>query len=124
MRRFALAPLLFVLALTPCAHAWTDARPSGLVTELAIDRDGGARVTLRVRCRVLAGRFRAFDIAELPADVALLEATGSDATGNDVSVANSIPGAGRLQDTFDEEDGLRLGSIDAVNYSSSLPPSQ
>ena len=38
---FALMALLAVLFTPRLALAWTEARPSGLVTELTLDRDGG-----------------------------------------------------------------------------------
>lgn len=110
------------LALPTAAHAWTQAHPAGLVTELAVDRDGGATVTMRIRWRVLAGRFRAFDFAELPQDFTLLEASGTDAQGTAVAVATRSPGPGRLEVTLGEEGGgLRRGNIDVVvRYTTSL----
>jgi hypothetical protein len=121
MRSTALLVLLALLTFARPAAAWTEARPAGLVTELVVDRDGGATVTLRVRWRVLAGRFRAFDVAELPGDFTLLEATATDATGNPVAVSTRIPSAGRLEVTLGEDGGLRRGAIDVVvRYTTSL----
>lgn len=92
-----------------------------MVTEVAVDRDGGATVTLRVRWRVLAGRFRTFDLTDLPTDLGLLEASASDASGSPVAVATRIPGPGRLEVTLGEEGGLRRGAIDVMlRYTTSL----
>jgi hypothetical protein len=116
----------FALAVSLCtvthtAGAWTDARPAGLVTEVVVDRDGGATVTTRVRWRVLAGRFRAFELTELPADATLVEATATDAQGAPVSVATRTPSAGRLELELGEQSGLRRGTVDVVvRYTTSL----
>jgi hypothetical protein len=121
MRVLAAAVLLATLALGRPAGAWTDARPAGLVTELQIERDGGATVTLRMRWRILAGRFRAFEIAELPADFTLLEATASDATGNTVMVNTRTAATNRLEIALGENQGLPRGAIDiVVRYTTSL----
>ena len=55
MRASAAALLLAAITFASSIHAWTDARPAGLVTELQVERDGNATVALRVRWRVLAG---------------------------------------------------------------------
>lgn len=121
MRVLAAALVLAVFAIARPVAAWTDARPAGLVTEVQLERDGGATVTLRMRWRVLAGRFRAFEIADLPADFTLLEATASDATGNAVMVNTRTPAAGRLEVSIGEGQGIPRGAIDvAVRFTTSL----
>lgn len=101
--------------LSAPAHAWTDARPSGLVTEISIDRDGGATVTLRVRWRVLAGRLRQFELVDLPTDLALLEAIATNASGAPVALSTHAPGPGRLEVSLgDEQGGVRRGAVDVV----------
>ncbi|MBL8682008.1 MAG: hypothetical protein JNK05_22770 [Myxococcales bacterium] len=107
--------------MTPAVGAWTDARPAGLVTEVVVDRDGGATVTMRVRWRVVAGRFRAFELTELPSDATLVEATATDAQGAPVSVATRTPASGRLELELGEQSGLRRGTVDVVvRYTTSL----
>jgi hypothetical protein len=127
----AVSPLLrrvsaALLAASLClAHgevsAWTEARPAGLVTEVAVRPDGGAEVTLRIRWRVLAGRLRQFELAELPADLTLVEASAS--TRADVTIplrANTIA-PGRLEVSLGDEGGVRRGSVDVViRYTTSL----
>lgn len=121
MRPIAALALLAIMAFAPPARAWTEARPAGLITETAIDRDGGATVTLRVRWRVLAGHFRTFDIAELPADFTLLEASATDVSGNAVAVSTRVRAPGRLEISLGEEGGLRRGTLDVViRYTTSL----
>lgn len=114
--------LLAALALcAPGAFAWTEARPSGLSTEVAVDRDGGATVTLRMRWRVLAGRLRTFDLTELPPDLTLVEATGTDPQGAPVTVTTRAPGPGRLEVTLGDGEGLRRGVVNLVlRYTTSL----
>jgi hypothetical protein len=91
------------------------------VTEVVVDRDGGATVTLRVRWRVVAGRFRAFDLTELPADAALVEATATDAQGAPVVVSSRAPQPGRLELSLGESEGLRRGTVDVVvRYTTNL----
>ncbi len=119
-RAAALLSVLLAVAPWP-AHAWTDARPAGLVTELQIERDGGATVTLRVRWRILAGRLRSFELAELPTDFTLLEAAASDATGTALMVNARTPAPGRLEVSLGEDQGTPRGSIDVVvRYTTSL----
>lgn len=121
MRAAWIALSLSLCTMAPAAAAWTDARPAGLVTEVVVDRDGGATVTLRVRWRVVAGRFRAFDLTELPSDAALVEATASDAQGAPVVVSTRAPQPGRLEVSLGESEGLRRGVVDVVvRYTSSL----
>jgi hypothetical protein len=121
MRAAWLALSLSLCTVAPAASAWTDARPAGLVTEVVVDRDGGATVTLRVRWRVVAGRFRAFDLTELPADAALVEATATDAQGAPVVVSSRAPQPGRLELSLGEREGLRRGTVDVVvRYTTSL----
>jgi hypothetical protein len=112
---------LSLLAAASPAAAWTDARPAGLVTEVVVDRDGGATVTMRVRWRVVAGRFRMFELSELPADAMLVEATATDGQGAPVSIATRAPQPGRLEVSLGEAQGLRRGSVDvAVRFTTSL----
>jgi hypothetical protein len=121
MRAAWLALSLSMMTVAPAARAWTDARPAGLVTEVVVDRDGGATVTLRVRWRVVAGRFRAFDLTELPSDATLVEATATDAQGAPVTVATRAPQPGRMEVTLGESEGLRRGTVDVVvRYTTSL----
>ncbi len=121
MRWAAWLSFLSVLLVAPSVGAWTDSHPSGLVTEVVLDRDGGATVTLRVRWRVRAGRFRTFELNELPADFALLEATATDAAGASVPLETRVPGAGRLEVTVGEDGGLRRGAHDiVVRYTTNL----
>jgi hypothetical protein len=121
MRPLVVTALLALLALARPAAAWTEARPAGLVTELAVDRDGGATVTLRMRWRVLAGRLRAFELAELPTDFTLLDATATDESGNAIAVSTRPLSPGRLEVSFAEEGGLRRGSVDVLlHYTTSL----
>lgn len=121
MRAAWIALSLSLCTMAPAAAAWTDARPAGLVTEVVVDRDGGATVTLRVRWRVVAGRFRAFDLTELPNDAALVEATASDAQGAPVVVSTRAPQPGRLEVSLGESEGLRRGVVDVVvRYTTSL----
>lgn len=121
MRAAWLALSLSLCTVAPAAAAWTDARPAGLVTEVVVDRDGGATVTLRVRWRVVAGRFRVFDLTELPTDAALVEATATDAQGAPVVVSSRAPQPGRLELSLGESEGLRRGTVDVVvRYTTSL----
>jgi hypothetical protein len=121
MRAAWLALSLSLCTVAPAAAAWTDARPAGLVTEVVVDRDGGATVTLRVRWRVVAGRFRAFDLTELPTDAALVEVTATDAQGAPVVVSSRAPQPGRLELSLGESEGLRRGTVDVVvRYTTSL----
>ncbi|MEI8256891.1 MAG: hypothetical protein WCJ30_14555, partial [Deltaproteobacteria bacterium] len=116
----ALLSALLTIAPWP-SHAWTDARPAGLVTELQMERDGGAMVTLRVRWRVLAGRLRSFELAELPPDFTLLEASASDATGTALVVNARTLAPGRLEVSLGEDQGSPRGAIDVVvRYTTSL----
>jgi hypothetical protein len=103
------------------ANAWTDSRPAGLVTEVVVDRDGGATVTVRVRWRVLAGHFHSFDLSEIPPDATVVEATATDAQNSPVAVSTRTTRAGQLEVTLGERDGLRRGTVDVVlRYTTSL----
>jgi hypothetical protein len=110
------------LALPSVALGWTDARPGDAVTEFDINPDGTAVVTQRVRWRVLAGRLHEFELAELPADLSLIEATASTSTGTPVpiTVRGQVPG--RLTVSLgDPGVGLARGSVDVVlRYGTSL----
>lgn len=123
-RRLLLPIIALALALfTPSTgRAWTEARPAGLVTELNVDRDGGAIVTLRVRWRVLAGRLHQFDLAELPQDFTLLEASATTASGAPVPLTARSNAPGRLEvDLGESQGGVRRGAVDVVlRYSTSL----
>ncbi|MDP3276401.1 MAG: hypothetical protein Q8Q09_14480 [Deltaproteobacteria bacterium] len=116
------ALLLSVPSVAPSvAHAWTDARPAGLVTEVVVDRDGAATVTLRVRWRIAAGRFHTFDLTEVPPDAVLVEATATDGQGAPVAISAQTPAPGRLEVTLGEREGVRRGNVDVVlRYTSSL----
>lgn len=121
--RWSLAALLAwaLLALPNLAHAWTEARPSGIVTELVVDRDGGATTTLRIRWTVLAGRFHQFDLADLPTDLTLLEATATTTTGASIPVTTRSPAPGRLEVNLGDERGVRRCAVDIVlRYTTSL----
>jgi hypothetical protein len=121
MRGAWVALSLSLITFAPAGWSWTDARPAGLVTEMVVDRDGGATVTLRVRWRILAGRFRAFELSELPSDAALLEAGATDAQGAPVSVSTRAPGVGRLEVSLGEMTGLRRGQVDVtLRYTTNL----
>lgn len=102
------------------ARSWTEAHPAGLVTEVAVRPDGGAEVTLRIRWRVLAGRLRQFELAELPTDLTLVEASAS--TRSDASIplrANTIA-PGRMEVSLGDS-GVRRGTVDVViRYTTSL----
>lgn len=123
-RRLLLPVIALCLALfTPATgRAWTEARPAGLVTEVNVDRDGGAIVTLRVRWRVLAGRLHQFDLAELPQDFTLLEASATTANGAPVPLTARSNAPGRLEvDLGESQGGVRRGAVDVVlRYSTSL----
>lgn len=129
MRAYGVAAyLLALLMVTPWpAGAWTDASPAGLVTEVQIERDGGATVTQRVRWQVLAGRLRSFELAELPADFTLLEAAATDATGTALMVNARTTASGRLEVSLAEGQsqshapGTPRGAVDVVvRYTMSL----
>jgi hypothetical protein len=121
MRGAWVALSLSLMTFATAGWSWTDARPAGLVTEMVVDREGGATVTLRVRWRIIAGRFRAFELSELPADAALLEAGATDAQGASVSVSTRAPQPGRLEVSLGETAGLRRGQVDVtVRYTTSL----
>ncbi len=119
---FVLTALLAVLLAPRAALAWTEARPSGLVTELTLDRDGGATVALRVRWTVLGGRMHQFDVTELPSDLTLLEASAVAGNGAPVPVSTHVASQGRLEVTLgDESHGVRRGTIDVLlRYTTSL----
>jgi hypothetical protein len=110
------------LALPSVALGWTDARPGDAVTEFDISPDGTAVVTQRVRWRVLAGRLHEFELAELPADLSLIEAAASTSTGTPVpiTVRSAVPG--RLTVSLgDPGVGLARGAVDVVlRYGTSL----
>lgn len=121
MRAAWLALSLSLCTVAPSAAAWTDTRPAGLVTEVVVDRDGGATVTLRIRWRVVAGRFRAFELTELPSDATLIEATATDAQGAPVAVSSRALQPGRLELSLGESQGLPRGTVDVVvRYTTSL----
>ena len=110
------------LAHPGAAFGWTDARPGDAVTEFEINPDGTAVVTQRVRWRVLAGRLHEFDLAELPADLSLIEATANTSTGVPVPIIVRGTTPGRLTITLgDPGVGLTRGSVDVVlRYGTSL----
>ncbi len=113
---------LLVCSAPATAFAWTEARPSGLSTEVAIDRDGAAIVSLRVRWTVLGGRMHQFDVAELPTDHTLLEASAVAGNGAVVPVATRAPAPDRIEVTLgDETRGVRRGTVDVlIRYATSL----
>lgn len=117
-----LAAGMFSLAHRAAAFGWTDARPGDAVTEFEVNPDGTAVVTQRVRWRVLAGRLHEFDLAELPADLSLIEATANTSAGTAVpiTVRGTVPS--RLTVTLgDPGVGLARGSVDVVlRYGTSL----
>lgn len=114
-------PVLAQLAFAQPAWGWTDSRPAGLVTEVVVDRDGGATVTLRVRWRVLAGRLHTFDLSEIPTDAMVVEATATDAQNAPVAVSTRTPRPGQLEVTLGEHEGMRRGTVDVVlRYTTSL----
>lgn len=117
-----LAALLAFLAAPHGALAWTEARPSGLVTELTLDRDGGATVALRIRWTVLGGRMHQFDVTELPTDLTLIEASAVAGNGSAVPVTTHATSQGRLEVSFgDETRGVRRGTVDVLlRYTTSL----
>lgn len=124
-KRTALVVLLAALVALVwprAADAWTEARPSGLVTELTLDRDGGATVALRIRWTVLGGRMHEFDVTELPTDLALIEASAVAGNGSAVPVTAHVNAQGRLQVSFgDETRGVRRGTVDVLlRYTTSL----
>ena len=121
-RLFAALLTLVVLATAGAAHAWTEARPTGFVTEVAVDRDGGATVALRIRWTVLGGRMHEFDLAELPADLTLLEATAVAGNGATMPVTTRVANNGRLVVTLgDEHQGVRRGTVDVLlRYTTSM----
>lgn len=113
----SLASVVFaaMLAFGAPAGAWTDARPAGLITEVAVGPDGGAEVTLRIRWRVLAGRLHQFDLVELPADLTLIEASASTTGGATIPLRTAAPAAGRMEVSLgDEHGGARRGTVDVV----------
>jgi hypothetical protein len=123
LRRLIAALLtLLVLATAGTAHAWTEARPTGFVTEVTVDRDGGATVALRIRWTVLGGRMHEFDLAELPSDLTLLEATAVAGNGATMPVTTRIANNGRMAVTLgDENQGVRRGTVDVLlRYTTSL----
>ncbi len=125
-RRTALVMLLAALtaffAAPGAALAWTEARPSGLVTELTLDHDGGATVALRIRWTVLGGRMHEFDVTELPTDLTLIEASAVAGNGSAVPVTTHATSQGRLAVSFgDETRGVRRGTVDVLlRYTTSL----
>lgn len=118
----AVLALLGALIVPRSGRAWTEARPAGMVTEYQVDRDGGATVTVRIQWRVLAGRLHQFDLAELPADLSLLEASATNAVGAPVPLSTRSPGPGRLEISLaDAQGGVRRGTVDVVvRYTTSL----
>lgn len=113
---------LLVCLAPATANAWTEARPSGLSTEVAIDHDGAAIVSLRVRWTVLGGRMHQFDVAELPTDHTLLEASAVAGNGAVIPVATRAPAPDRIEVTLgDESRGVRRGTVDVlIRYATSL----
>ncbi|MFO0602446.1 MAG: hypothetical protein U0324_04690 [Polyangiales bacterium] len=123
LRRLVAALLtLAALAATGAAHAWTEARPTGLATEVSVDGDGGATVAMRIRWTVLGGRMHEFDLAELPPDLALVEATAVAGNGATMPVTTRTPAPGRLVVVLgDEHQGVRRGTVDVLlRYTTSL----
>lgn len=123
LRRLIAALLTLLLVATAgVAHAWTEARPTGFVTEVAVDRDGGATVALRIRWTVLGGRMHEFDLAELPADLTLVEATAVAGNGATMPVTTRVANNGRLVVTLgDEHQGVRRGTVDVLlRYTTSM----
>jgi hypothetical protein len=104
------------------AFAWTEARPSGLVTEVTIDNDGGATVAVRVRWTVLGGRMHQYELTSLPNDLTLIDATAVAGNGTTVAVTAETSGTGRLNVNLgDETHGVRRGTVDVtVRYTTSL----
>jgi hypothetical protein len=113
---------LIALATPRAAFAWTEARPSGISTEVSVDHDGGATVALRVRWTVLGGRMHQFDLTELPGDMTLVEASAVAGNGTPVPVTTRATGTGRLEVNLgDESRGVRRGTIDVMlRYTTSL----
>ncbi|MEZ4391931.1 MAG: hypothetical protein R3A48_12610 [Polyangiales bacterium] len=122
VRRTAAALLLSSLVLARgVAGAWTDARPAGLVTEVAVRPDGGAEVTLRIRWRVLAGRLHQFELAELPADLTLIEASASTRADATIPLRANTIAPGRMEVSLGDSNGVRRGTVDVViRYTTSL----
>lgn len=122
VRRFASALLLSSLLLARGeAGAWTDARPAGLVTEVAVRPDGGAEVTLRIRWRVLAGRLHQFELAELPTDLTLVEASASTRADTTIPLRANTIAPGRMEVSLGDASGVRRGTVDVViRYTTSL----
>jgi hypothetical protein len=120
-----LPALAFAATLALCgapAGAWTEARPAGLITEVVVNPDGGAEVTLRVRWRVLAGRLHQFELVELPSDLTLIEASAATSNGAALSLRATTPAPGRMEVSLgDERGGARRGTVDVViRYTTSL----
>ncbi len=117
----ALAGLVFA-APPREARAWTEARPGDSSTDVEVHGDGTALVTQRVRWRVLGGRLREFEFAELPQDLAVVEASATVASGSPVPITVRTPTPGRLSVSLGEANGgLPRGSVDVVlRYTTSL----
>lgn len=123
LRRLLAAVLtLAALAVSGAAHAWTEARPTGLRTDVTVEPDGAATVALRVRWAVLGGRMQEFDVVDLPADLALLEAGAVTSTGATLPVSARVASGGRLVVALgDERHGVGRGTVDVLlRYRTSL----
>jgi len=125
MRPPRLVAALFALVtftVTSAASAWTEARPTALATEVDVDHDGAATVSMRIRWTVLGGRMHEFDLPELPPALPLLEATAVTGNGAMIPVTTRIAAPGRMVVALgDERQGVRRGTVDvSIRYSTSL----
>lgn len=123
LRALVATVCFFVLTtMSLVAEAWTEARPSGVVTEMVIGRDGMATVTVRVHWRVIAGKMHGFELTEMPVDLELSEASAVTAEGVAIPITARMRVPGRLELAFgDERGGVRRGAVDVVvRYVTSL----
>ncbi len=117
-----LVVLLVALLAPGTARAWTEAHPSALATDVVVDRDGSAVYAMRVRWTVMGGRLHQFELADLPSDFTLLEASALAGNGDVVAVATHASTAGRLDVSLgDDVHGVRRGSVEVlIRYGTSL----
>ena len=119
---FTLLALLVALFAPGSARAWTEAHPSALATDVVVDRDGSAIYSVRVRWTVMGGRLHQFELADLPNDFTLLEASAIDGNGGAVAVTTHTSAPGRLDVSLgDDVRGVRRGSVEVlIRYGTSL----
>lgn len=119
---FMLVAMLVALIAPSSARAWTEAHPSALATDVVVDRDGSAIYTMRVRWTVMGGRLHQFELADLPSDFSLLEASALEGNGGAVTVTTHTSTPGRLDVTLgDDLHGVRRGSVEVlIRYGTSL----